>query len=479
MKVYKNFIDNEWVDSSDGQVFEVINPSNEEVIATVPMSTVEDVERALSTAEVAQKEWGRLPAIKRAEYIIKVAEALEAKSAEIGKLLTTEQGKLAKHGVGEVFGTARFLRYAAESARRIEGETLKSDNQNEEILIQRLPYGVTVGLLTWNYPLALAGRKLGNALVTGNAMVLMPPLHAPLAILELGHIMQEILPKGLVNIITGSGAVVGNALVKNPITKMISLTGSTPVGINVAKAAAEHLAVVSLELGGKTPYIVMEDGDVDRAAQMACASAYFNCGQICTSNERMYIHEDIYDEFLEKFLSHVKQLKVGDPFDETTTIGPKMNLAELNKCNDMVQKAKAEGATILHGGKILKEGQFAKGFWFEPTVITDVKNDMEIVQEETFGPIVSITKISSFDEALKLANDSKYGLAGVLFTNNYHNIMIAMREMEVGELFVNRTSGEMINGFHAGVKLSGIGGEDGKHGLDLYSQKKAVYLNYQ
>lgn len=478
MTTYKMLIDGEFVQAHSKETIEVLNPANEEVIATVPMGTREDAARALESSERARKSWAKLPAQKRAEYLLELSEALLEEKERIGALLTTEQGKLSAMGVGEVEGTAEFISYAAESARRIEGEILNSDNPNEQIMIQRIPYGVTVGLLTWNFPLALAGRKLGNALVTGNTMVLMPPLHAPLAVYELGKIINRILPKGVINIVTGAGHIVGDELVRNPITKMVSLTGSTPIGQIISKAAADNLSVLSLELGGKSPFIVMEDTDVKKAAHLAVLSGYGNCGQICTSNERMYIHKEIYDEFMTYFIEEVKQLKVGDPTDVATDIGPKMNINELNKCQDMVRNAEAAGATVAVGGNILNQGEFSKGYWFQPTVITDVTNDMEIIQEETFGPIVAAMKVDSFDQALEFANDSNYGLSGYLFTNDMKKIMRATRELEVGELYVNRKNGELLNGYHAGIKLSGVGGEDGKHGLDLYSQKKTVYVNF-
>lgn len=478
MKAYKLFIDNEWVDASNGKTMEVINPADESVVATVPEGTEEDAATAIEAADKAQKSWAKLPATKRAEYLLSFAKELRKEDKRLGELLAKEQGKLYQHGIGEVHGTARFIEYAAENAWRIEGETVQSDMQDEQIMIQRIPHGVVVGLVTWNYPLALAGRKLGNALVTGNTIVLMPPVDAPLAVIELGKIAEKVLPKGVLNVVTGRGDVIGNALVTHPKTRMVTLTGGTPVGIAVAKAAAEDLTIVSLELGGKTPYIVMEDADVEKAVNLAAMSGYGNCGQICTSTERTYVHEDVYDAFVAGMLEKVKAVKVGDPFDPESVIGPKMNAKELEKCRSIVAEAKDQGATVLYGGQVLKGGIYDKGFWFSPTLITDVTHDMDIVRKETFGPIVTITKIKSFDEALALANDCEYGLVGCLFTNNYKRIMRAVNEMEVGGLYINRNGGERINGFHAGIKLSGLGGEDGKHGLDLYCHKKVVYMNY-
>lgn len=478
MKSYKMLINHKWVDASNKETIEVLNPSNEEVIATVPMGTKEDAQAALISAKVASKGFARLSAIKRADYLIEIADRLLEEQEAFAKLLTTEQGKLYSDALGEVKGTADFFRYAAESARRLEGEILESDFDNEQIYINRVPFGVTVGLLTWNFPLALAGRKLGNALVTGNTMVVVPPLHAPLAVLKLGEILVDVLPQGVVSIITGAGHVIGEELVKNPITSLVSLTGSTEIGKIVAKNAADNMAVLSLELGGKSPFIVMDDADIEKAVEAALVSAYGNCGQICTSNERMYIHQAVYDQFMAAFVDKAKALKVGDPFEEGTDIGPKMNSNELAKITGMVERASQAGAKVILGGKPLTEGAFGKGYWFPPTVITEVTNDMEIIQEETFGPIVAAMKVKDFDEALEKANDCDYGLSGYLFTNNNRHIMRATRELEVGELYVNRRNGELLNGYHSGMKLSGLGGEDGKHGLDLYSQKKTVYVNY-
>jgi len=237
--------------------------------------------------------------------------------------------------------------------------------------------------------------------------------------------------------------------------------------------------VVSLELGGKTPYIVLEDADIERAVNLAVMSGYGNAGQICTSTERVYVQDCIYETFIEKMAAKVKEIKVGDPFDETSTIGPKVNQKEVDKCERIVNGAIEQGARVVCGGGKPRGGIYDKGFWFQPTLLADVTHEMAIVRQETFGPIVTVTKVADFEEALALANDCDYGLVGCLFTNDYKKIMRAVNEMEVGGLYINRNGGEQINGYHAGIKLSGLGGEDGKHGLDLYSHKKAVYMNYQ
>lgn len=478
MKKYKQFINNEWVTPTADTYLEVINPATEAVEGYVSKGSKEDANKAIEAAHIAQKSWAKLSAIKRADYLLAFADALEEEAERLGELLAREQGKLHAHGIGEVKFTSRFIRYAAENARRIEGEILHSDFDDERIMIHRVPHGVVVGLITWNYPVALAGRKLGNALVTGNTMVMMPPLDAPMAVMEMGEIAKKVLPEGVLNFVTGEGPVMGNELVKHPLTRMITLTGGTPAGVQVAKAAADNLTVLSLELGGKTPYIVLEDADIDRAVRLAVTSGYGNCGQICTSTERVYVQESIYESFLEKMAEKVREIKVGSPFDETVTIGPKVNQREVDKCNRIVSGAIEQGARVVCGGNIPTGGIFDKGFWFNPTLLADVTHEMDIVRQETFGPIVTVTKVKDFDEALELANDCDYGLVGCLFTNDFKKIMRAVNEMEVGGLYINRNGGEQINGYHAGIKRSGLGGEDGKHGLELYTHKKAVYMNY-
>jgi len=256
------------------------------------------------------------------------------------------------------------------------------------------------------------------------------------------------------------------------------MTGSTETGKELYRLAAERIKAVRLELGGKAPFILLEDGDIDKAVDAAVMSRFLNCGQVCTCNERMYIHEKVYDEFLEKFLKRISKLKVGNPMDDDVDIGPKVSLSELEKVEAMVQTAINEGAKLVYGGKRLKGGQYEKGYWFEPTVLTVVNNKMEIMQKEIFGPVIPVMKISDFDQALELANDSEYGLSAFLFTQDMRKIMRAVNELDFGEIYINREMGELRQGFHNGYRLSGIGGEDGKYGIENYLKKKTFYVNY-
>ncbi|WP_067146462.1 aldehyde dehydrogenase [Pseudotamlana agarivorans] len=480
IKDYQLFINGEWRTSTSGETIDIVSPSTEEVVARVQNGTAEEANEALEAADKAQKEWKKLPARQRAELLYKLADEIDANNEYLANLLTKEQGKLLKVARFEVSVTASFIRYACEGARRIEGDIIPSDNPNEQIWIQKVPRGVVVAITAWNFPLALAGRKLGPALVAGNTIVIKPTSETPLATLELGNLANKVgIPAGVINILTGPGRVMGNALVENPITKMVTMTGSTPVGQQIARLAANNLTHVQLELGGKAPFIVFEDADIDAAVEAALHSRFDNCGQVCTCNERMYVHEGIYDVFMEKFIAKVKTLKVGDPMLEETDMGPKVNGSELKHMEHLVAVSIEEGATVATGGKRPEGAQFEKGFWFEPTVLTNVTQDMTIVHEESFGPILPVLKFASFEEVIGYANDCEYGLAAMVFTNDMNTIMKCNDELEYGEIYVNRGHGEQHQGFHNGYKLSGSGGEDGKYGFEQYLEKKTFYIKHK
>ncbi|NIJ45867.1 lactaldehyde dehydrogenase/glycolaldehyde dehydrogenase [Wenyingzhuangia heitensis] len=480
VKEYQLFINGEWRTSTSGQTIDIVSPSTEEVVARVQNGTAEEAIEALEAADKAQKEWKKLPARERADYLYALANEIDANSDYLAELLVSEQGKLLKVAKGEVAVTASFIRYAAEGARRIEGDIIPSDNPNEQIWIQKVPRGVVVAITAWNFPLALAGRKLGPALVAGNTIVIKPTSETPLATLELGNLAQKVgIPAGVINILTGPGRAMGNALVESPICKMVTMTGSTPVGQQIARNAANNLTHVQLELGGKAPFIVFEDADIDAAVASALHSRFDNCGQVCTCNERMYVHEGIYDAFMEKFIAATKAIKVGNPMLAETDMGPKVNGSELKHMEELVAISIKEGATVATGGKRPEGAEFEKGFWFEPTVLTNVTQDMTIVHEESFGPILPVLKFSSFEEVIGFANDCEYGLAAMVFTNDMNTIMKCNDELEYGEIYVNRGHGEQHQGFHNGYKLSGSGGEDGKYGFEQYLEKKTFYIRHK
>lgn len=474
-KEYQMYIDGAFTQGSAGTRIEVINPADESVVATVPEGTVEDAHRALAAAKAAQPDWAALPAIERGTLVRKLADAVLAQTDRLAEVVVKEQGKPLDQARGEIAATAMFLEYAGQQARRIQGELLPSDHPKEDVWIRRSPYGVVVGLTAWNYPSALAGRKLGPALTAGNSVVLKGHDITPLSGLEIALIAHELgFPAGVINVITGDGRNVGETLVKSPLTDMLSMTGSVRAGKEIYAAGAQDLKVLRLELGGKAPFIVMEDGDIDRAVDAAIISRFTNCGQICTCAERIYLHSSVAQEFTEKFVAAAEALTLGDPMD-SPNMGPKISEPELEKVAEIVESAKQAGAEVLTGGG--RPDGFDKGYWYQPTVMTAPK-DAELMKREIFGPVAPITEINDFDEALAEANSTEYGLSAYLFTNDMKRVMKAAETLEFGEVYLNRHCGELVQGFHTGWKHSGLGGEDGQHGFEGYMRKKTMYVNW-
>lgn len=472
-----NFIDGQYVASESNEAIVVYNPSTGNALGEIPAGTAGDAQRALESAQQAQKGWAKLTARARAGILRKFAALIRTEKDVLARMLVAEQGKLISVAQGEVEATATFIEYACDHALTIEGDILPSDHENETIYIHKVPRGVVVAITAWNFPLALAGRKIGPALITGNSIVVKPTQETPLTTMELGRLANEAgIPAGVLNIVNGSGSVVGQHLCESEITQLITMTGSTRAGQIIHQASGKHLTPVMLELGGKAPMIVMEDADLEQAAEDALWARFANCGQVCTCAERLYVHADVHDEFMAIFLGKVAGLKVGDPMDESTQMGPKVNKREIEQIHGLVQKSIEQGAVLACGGKPAAVAGFEGGNFYEPTVLTNVQQDNILVHEETFGPILPVVKITSIDEAIAYTNDSEYGLSAYLYTKNLVSIQRAIKEMEVGEVYVNRGIGEQHQGFHNGWKMSGMGGEDGKYGLEQYLEKKTVYM---
>lgn len=469
-------IGGKWTEGSAGKSLPVLNPATEEVLGTVPDGTAEDAEAALSAARKVQAAWEKRPAAERARLVRRLCALLDRDREDLAQLITLEQGKPLAQAQGEVGGAIAFMEFAADSARSIEGDIIPSDNPDEEIWIRKAPVGVVVGLTAWNFPLALAGRKLGPALVAGNAIVLKSHELTPLTLIRFAELCEEAgFPAGLVNIVSGAGQGIGEALVRNPKADLITLTGSVRAGREIFSASADTLKLLRLELGGKAPFLVLEDADIDAAVGAAITARFTNCGQVCTCLERLYLHERIRDVFLERFLSEVARLTIGDPFKEVD-LGPKISRGEVDKVNRMVDDALEQGATLLNTPADLKGQEFEKGYWCAPAVLDVTDNSLAIMRDEIFGPVVPIVTVDSFETAVSYANASRFGLSAYLFTNDINRVMRFVRGSEFGELYINRGSGEAAQGFHSGWKASGLGGEDGKYGLDAYCRKKTVYL---
>ncbi|WP_367160837.1 aldehyde dehydrogenase [Kozakia baliensis] len=475
---YDLFIDGRWTPASKGERLAVENPATGNTLAQVGNGTSEDVDKAVAAAKRAMPAWSRKTATERADYLYRLNTLIERDAEHLARTISQEMGKPIKESRVEVNFAVQLLRFAAENTRRLQGEIIPGSRAGEKILIDRKPVGVVGAIAAWNFPLALTARKLGPALAAGNTIVIKPHEMTPLAALELAKLVIEAeIPAGVVNIVTGDGPRVGVPLVAHPDTRLITMTGSTPAGKKIMAASAEHLKIVRLELGGKAPFIVADDADIDRAVEAAVVARFGNNGQVCTANERTYVDAKIYDAFAEKLRARIQTLKVGDPLDEATDIGPKVCGPELEKVDQMVKKAVEQGAKLEFGGKRLTGGLYDQGQFYAPTLLTGVNEKMDITQDEVFGPVLSLIKTENYEDAIRQANESRYGLSAYVFTSNLDRIMKINSELDFGEVYVNREGGEAAQGFHHGYRDSGIGGEDGQHGLEAYVETQTIYLN--
>ena len=474
MKNLKMYINGKFVESRSGQWIDVLNPSTEEVCSRQPEGTLEDVEEALDAARAAQREWAKVPAVERGEYLKKMAEGIRRRQTEFVEIIMREQGKTRSWAEIEVGATIAYFDYMATFARHIEGEIIQSDNRGETIFLSKKPIGVVAGILPWNFPFFLIARKAGAALIAGCSIVIKPAQLTPENCTAFAEIVHETgLPAGLFNVVTGKGSVIGNALAASPKIDIVSVTGSVGAGESIMKAAASNITKVSLELGGKAPVIVFPDADLELAAQAILDSRIGNNGQICNNAERLYIHKDVKEKLTAMLLEKFKAVKVGDPFSaDDIDMGPLVEKRALESVEEKVARAVSQGAKVLCGGHRVGE----KGYFYAATLLDNCRQDMDIVHEETFGHVLPIIEWEDIDEVLAWANDCEYGLASSVFTNDINTATRCVRELEFGETYINRFHFEAIQGFHAGVKKSGIGGADGKHGVEEYLRTHVTYL---
>jgi lactaldehyde dehydrogenase/glycolaldehyde dehydrogenase len=472
------YIDGSWVTTSETRP--VINPTDESTIAAAPEADANYAKHALDAAQRAQKGWRRKAGVERGAALRAVADGIRTRQEELARLVVAEQGKTITEARGEVGDAAAgFFDYYATFERAQVGAMFAPDETNEHLLVKTVPYGVVVGIIPWNYPAALFARKVAPAIMAGNAIVLKPHEDTPLTALALAKIIEEAgVPPGVVNVVTGAGQVVGDSLVRDPITQMVSMTGSVRGGREILAAASENITPVSLELGGKAPFIVLDDADLGAAVENAVDARFWNCGQVCTSNERTYVHRSVYGEFVERFVEAASSLRMGDPSREDVQMGPKVNEPELTKVETLVKGAVEQGASVVLGGGRPVGKEFEKGYWFEPTVLTGTTNEMDIVQSEVFGPVLPIQPFDDFEKVIDLANDSQYGLTAYIFTSDLHRAMRAIEEINFGEVYINKIGPEQLQGFHTGYRLSGMGGDDGPYGYERYLRRKTVYLHY-
>ncbi|MEO9572282.1 MAG: aldehyde dehydrogenase [Polaribacter sp.] len=479
MKKFDQFINGKFVQSTSTEVIEILNPCTEEVLSLMPIGSVKDAELALDAAQNSQHKWKSLAAIERAGYLNKMASIIRDNRISLAKTLAAEQAKVIGLAQVEIDVTADYFDYYAGFARRIEGEIIQSDRRKEHIFLHKAPIGVAVGILPWNFPFFVMARKVAASLITGNTCVINPSSIAPNTVMEFAQLIEKInIPAGVLNYVCGKGSIVGNALSRSPKTGIISLTGSVGAGQMVMEAASENITKVSLELGGKAPAIVCADANLELAVNAVVSSRIIFSGQVCNCAERVYVEESIHDQFLDMITAKMKTIKVEDAFsDNNPDMSSLVSKAQLDKVTEMVEFAKKEGAEVLVGGS--RSPQFNKGYFYQPTLLTNVKQDMQIIQEEVFGPVLPVMKFNTLDEAISMANDSEFGLTSSIFSENFNKVMHAAEELQYGETYINREHFEAIQGFHAGWKKSGLGGADGKHGMEEYLQTKVIYAQYQ
>ncbi len=468
------YINGQFVHWQGEKWIDVVNPATEEVISRIPDGSAQQAQEAIDAAAKAQDAWEALPAIERAGWLRKIAAGIRERAASISALIVAEGGKTQQLAEVEVAFTADYLDYMSEWARRYEGEILQSDRPGENILVFKRALGVTTGILPWNFPFFLIARKLAPALVTGNTIVIKPSEFTPNNAIAFAEIVHDIgLPKGVFNLVLGRGETVGQELAGNPKVAMVSMTGSVAAGEKIMAAAAKNITKVCLELGGKAPAIVMDDADLDIAVKAIVDSRMINTGQVCNCAERVYVQKGIYDEFITRLSEAFGQVNFGDTGERNdVAMGPLINAAALERVEQKVAKAVSEGARVLTGGK-KPEG---KGYFYPPTLLVDVNQEMSIMHDETFGPVLPVTTFDTLEQAVAMANDSDYGLTSSIYTRDLNTAMKAIKGLKFGETYINRENFEAMQGFHAGWRKSGIGGADGRHGLNEYLQTQMVYL---
>ncbi|SNQ60366.1 aldehyde dehydrogenase family protein [Candidatus Methanoperedens nitratireducens] len=478
MQEYKLFINGEWVNSSSGETFDDINPATLEVIAKLHKATEEDVQRAVDSAHDAFEKWSRTPAPSRGKILFRAARMLEERKEELARLMTIEMGKILKETRGDVQEAIDITYYAAGEGRRLLGETTPSELPDKFSMTVRRPIGV-IGLITpWNFPIAIPAWKIMPALISGNTIVFKPASDTPLLSIELVKILAEAgLPKGVLNLVMGEGSTVGSAIVHNKGIRAISFTGSVDTGKWILGEASRDMKRVSLELGGKNPVIVMDDANLALAIDGVLWGAFGTTGQRCTAASRVIVHEKILPEFQKRLIERTKQLRLGNGIDETTDVGPVINNSQLQKVAKYVNIGKEEGAKLVLGGNIVKP---LPGYFFEPTIFTDVSPDMRIAQEEIFGPVLSLISAASLDEAIGIANSVIYGLSSSIYTENIKNSFMAIEKIEAGITYINAPPiGAEIHLPFGGVKATGNGTrEAGTTAIEEFTELKTVYFDY-
>ncbi len=472
---FGQFIEGKWQSSAKKETYDVINPATEEIIGKASKAAPSDVEKALKSAEKGFEIWKKTPSWKRASIIRKIADLIRKKKEVLAKWLTLEVGKPLTEGLGEVSGAADIFEWNAEETKRIYGQTVESRFENTRMHVYYQPVGVVAALVPWNFPIVLASRKISTALAAGCSVICKPDVITPGCVMEMMDIMNEAgVPAGVVNLLSGDPASISSQLISSDIVKKVSITGSTRVGKLILKQAADKVQRVTMELSGHAPFIVFDDVDIQKVAEMAIAAKFRNNGQVCISPSRFYIHENKKDEFTKSFVEKTKKLKIGNGLDKGVQLGPMTTKKRLNEIEELVEKTKQEGAQILCGGK--RPASFNKGYFYEPTVFDNVKDSFTIMKQEAFGPLVPITTFKDYDEVIERANNHELGLASYVYTNSMEKAHKTSELMETGVVAVNTPIVAVAETPFGGIKQTGYGREGGSMGIKDYLNIKYTHF---
>ncbi|MFB6207277.1 MAG: aldehyde dehydrogenase [Haloglomus sp.] len=472
-----------WIDGADeaaadgSKTVETRDPAIDEPIASVPVCDAATVGHAVEAAwDAFDREWADTTPTERSRRLFEWVDVLRANAEELALLESLDTGKPRGDARGEVDGAIDTLEYYASIVRAQTGDQIPV-GEDLHMYTRTEPFGVVGQVTPWNFPAWAAAWKLGPALAAGNCAVLKPSAHAPLTTIRMAQLSKDVLPDGVCNVVTGPGSETGNALVEHEDVRKVSFTGSGAIGTEVMQAAATRIAPVTLELGGKSPFIVFPDADLETVVEAVADGIYYSTGEICDALSRALVHEDVYEEFVNRFIERSESYVLGDPLDEATTMGPLTNADQFETVTDYIEVGQREGATLATGGEAPDDPALADGHYLEPTVFTDVDNDMRIAQEEIFGPVQTIQSFATYEEAIELANDTDFGLAAGIGTESTDLVHRAAADLEAGLVYVNAYGPIRSEGPYGGFKESGIGRDLGEEALDHYRQTKTVYVN--
>ncbi|RXT08783.1 NAD-dependent succinate-semialdehyde dehydrogenase [Ammoniphilus sp. CFH 90114] len=473
--VKKMYINGEWILAESEETYEVINPATSEPVGVVSYGDDRDTAKAIDAAHAAFKGWSQLTARERSKYLNNLYELIRKNRDELAAIMSAEMGKPLGEAKFEALGAADNFMWYAEEGKRIYGETIPSSMANKRLMVIKQPVGVVAAITPWNFPVNMLARKIAPALAAGCTVVVKPAMKTPLSAIRMFELIEEAgFPKGVVNLVLGKASAIGREITENPKVAKITFTGSTDVGKKLMEGAAKQVKRISMELGGHAPFIVFEDANLDAAVQGLFESKYRNTGQMCICTNRLYVQESIVEAFTEKLIERLKNTKVGDGRVKGVEIGPLVDEGSLNSVMAHIEDAKEKGGTIAFGGNRLTEGEYSKGFFLEPTVITNVTPDMKVCYEETFGPVVPIIPFKDEASVIEMANDTVYGLAAYAYTQNNSRCFRIAEALEYGIVGINDGSPTQTQAPFGGFKESGIGREGGHYALEGFLETKFV-----